>query len=64
MDIIHKDIMSISNHKNFINKGGDIAFYIRERKVAFQINLLLLEEKGIKIDNSIISIAEIINYKK
>ena len=56
-----KPILTFSNIKNFAHSGGIVQFTLRNNRVEFIINVEEMKNSQIKIDNSILSIADTIN---
>lgn len=55
-----KPILTFSNIDKFAKGGGIVQFTLRNNRVEFILNLKAMRSSGLKISNSIISIADII----
>lgn len=58
----NKDILTVSDINNFIEKGGIIGFVRMENKIRFDINIKAAEKSGLKIRSDLLSLARKIEY--
>jgi len=59
-----KNILTVSDKKNFAHNGGIINFIVKEKKIRFQINLQAVKESDILISSKILRQADIINNQQ
>ena len=52
-------ILTVSDSKKFVDKGGMIGFFLREGKVKLHINLAALRKGGLDISAKLLEISEI-----
>jgi hypothetical protein len=58
----NKEILTVSDINNFIEKGGIIGFVKVENKIRFDINLKAAEESNLKIRSDLLSLARKIKH--
>ncbi|MFO7892060.1 MAG: YfiR family protein [bacterium] len=56
-----RNILTVSDKKNFAQNGGIINFIIKDKKIRFQINFQAAQESNIQISSKILRQADIIN---
>jgi hypothetical protein len=52
-----RPVLTVSDHPEFTALGGVIRFFIRDRRVAFEINQTAAETSGLKISSRLLSLA-------
>jgi len=64
-DLKPRPIVTVSDSKNFANRGGMIQFVTRRERLQFVVNLVVAKANGIKIDSQLLSLAvEILESEK
>lgn len=56
-------VLSVSDIKNFVVKGGMIEFYRRDNKVRLQLDPVTLDEAGLKVSAQLMKIAKIVKHQ-
>lgn len=52
-------VLSVGDTSDFIEQGGQVQFFVKEDKIAFEVNLPALEQAGLKIDARVLNIAKV-----
>ncbi|MBU1054600.1 MAG: YfiR family protein [Proteobacteria bacterium] len=55
--IKNKEVLTVSDIKNFVDEGGNIGFVRVENKIRFDINLKTAEKSNLKIRSDLLSLA-------
>ena len=59
-----KPILTVSDIKNFAHKNGMIEFHIQSSKIKLKINLVAVNQGGIKLHSNLIELGTIIKTKE
>lgn len=59
LEMLDGPILTVSDIRGFAEKGGTIAFFIKDHKIRFQVNLKASEKAGLSISSKVLRLAEI-----
>lgn len=54
-----KPVLTVSDYPNFTRAGGTIRFFVRDRRIAFEVNVAAAERAGLRMSSRLLNLAHI-----